>query len=216
MDEYEIQLARTSFRARIGSLRNDVARCFWPITTPTVPVDAPAPAVICNPPQYAPFPAAMYCFATADYFSSFWEGWNDSKNAPSGRNQNKRIMDFLCRYLLYPKKEAYLAIAFWRHKLMHTSEPRKLKSKETPPKTYVWWCGIGVSPHMRLQQPDDKKEEYVLGFDFNVFIRDLDEGVFGPRGYFTALANELDLQANYVKCFNEMEQYEIDFAKGGL
>jgi hypothetical protein len=58
MDETQIHLARTLFRARIDSLRKDIARCFWPISEPAVR----DPAL---------FPAVMYCFATIDYFSSF-------------------------------------------------------------------------------------------------------------------------------------------------
>ncbi len=205
MDETQIHVARSLFRARIDSLRNDVARCLFPISDSA----EPAPAL---------FPAVMYCFATIDYFSSFWEGWNDSKSShrPSKRNQNKRMTDFLCKFLLYPKKEAFVAITVWRHKLMHTSEPRKVSSVETPPKVYYWRCGTGVPHHMRLQ-PTDKADEFVLDFDCKVFVRDLDEGVFGPAGYFTALLrNEPGLQQNYIYCFDEMEQYKIDFSKAGL
>jgi hypothetical protein len=126
------------------------------------------------------------------------------------------MTDFLSKFLLYPKKEAFIAITVWRHKLMHNSEPRKVTSTETPPKAYIWWCGVGVPNHMRLQ-PTDKVDEFVLGFDCNVFLRDLEEGVFGPVGYFTALLhNEPGLQANYIKCFEEMDQYKIDFSKVGL
>lgn len=204
MDEYQIQLARTLFRARIDSLRNDVARCFWPINQSSTP-------------QYAPFPAVMYCLATLDYFSGFWQGWNDSRSPHrANRTQTLRMTDFLCRFLRYPRKESFIAVAIWRHKLMHTSEPRPVRSAETPPRRYVWRCGIGGSQHMRLQ-PTGNTDEYVLYFDCNEFLRDLEEGVFGPAAYFTALLrNEGDLQQNYIHCYDEMEQYPIDLSPIGL
>src|SRR5438094_8542195 len=141
MNEDQIQLARSSFRGRIDSLRSDVLRCFWPITNPSGVPGVPSPAVVYGPPQFAPFPAIMYCFATVDYFSSFWEGWNDSQHCPNKRRQSSRMTDFLCKFLRYRRKAAYLAISVWRHKLMHTSEPRVVRSTE--PRTYVWSCGIG-------------------------------------------------------------------------
>jgi hypothetical protein len=204
MDENQIHSARTQFRSRLESLRRDLARAFWPINEPGAP-----PAAI--------FPAVMYCFSMVDYFSSFWEGWNDMKNKPAGRDQNNRMTDFLCNYLLYPKKEAFLAISVWRHKLMHTSEPRIVTSTATTPDKFVWMAGANLpQAHMRLQ-PTEKPNEFFLAFDCMVFQRDLEEGIFGPSGYFTALIrNETGLQANYAACLTEMDQYKIDFSKVGL
>src|SRR4051794_25394503 len=106
MDEDQIQLARFLFRARIDSLRNDVLRAFWPITNPAAPAGARPLAILYGPPQYAPFPAVMYCFATVDYFSGFWAGGN--RNPVDGRNQTERLVDFLCTFLRYPRREAHV------------------------------------------------------------------------------------------------------------
>ena len=246
MDETQLHLARTLFRGRIDSLRNDVMRCFWPISNTSAADGTPAPAIIYRPPQYAPFPAMMYCCARIDYFSSFWEGWNDSNspNRPADRNQNKRMTDFLCKFVGYPRREAVLAINVWRHKLMHTSEPRIVRSTE--PRAYLWAVGVGGSCrvgeveayHMRLEElPATTKDpnRSLLYFDCHEFVHDLDEGVFGPTGYFTALLNNANyeppssalpppapppatrtLQQNYTDCYAEMEGYKIDFSKVGL
>ena len=111
MNSAEFLRARELFRARIDSLDHDTKRCFWPISEP----GAPGPAF---------FPPVIYCFATLDYFSSFWAGWNDLRHRPPGHscNQADRMSAFSERYLLYPRKESQIAIHCWRHKLMHTAE----------------------------------------------------------------------------------------------
>ena len=121
----DLERARDMFTERINSLENDTNRCFYGIFEP----GAPGPAF---------FPAIMYCFATLDYFSSFWAGWN--QRAPQGQSQTDRMVAFGERYLLYPRKEAQIAIHFWRHKLMHTAEPRPLRDSVTN-EAYCWSTG---------------------------------------------------------------------------
>jgi hypothetical protein len=116
MNSADLLRARELFRGRIDSLEHDTKRCFWPINEP----GAPGPAF---------FPSVMYCFATLDYFSSFWAGWNQTKG--HGQNQTDRMIAFSEKYLLYPRKESKIAIHFWRHKLMHTAEPRPLRDPST-------------------------------------------------------------------------------------
>lgn len=197
MDENMLHLARSRFRARIDSLRNDVARCFWDIPDR-------------NSPQIALFPALMYCFATVDYFSSLWRGWNKS-DPKKDRYQTPRMTDFLVAFLLYPKKEARLAIELWRHKLMHTSEPRRLGSKPPETKVYEWQAGIGLPNHMRLQEAGTPEHSF-LPFDCNEFVRDMEEAIFGPCGYFAALRDDPTLQQQYADCFKEFDDYKIDLS----
>ncbi len=198
MTAEELRDARDRFRSRIDSLDGDSRRCFWPIQDP----GAPGPAF---------FPPVMYAFATIDYFSSFWAGWNE--NRKKGQNQTKRMADFMERYLLYPQKESQLAIAFWRHKLMHTAEPRVLTDKSTGEK-YRWRMGThpDITHHMRLQpDPDPSKKTSVLEFCVFDLIRDLRDGVFGPRGYFEDLRNNVeDRQRLYLECLREFESYTFE------
>jgi hypothetical protein len=197
MNSAEFLQARELFRARIDSLDHDTKRCFWPISGP----GAPGPAF---------FPPVMYCFATLDYFSSFWAGWNDVKCKPSVQScsQTDRMIAFSEKYLLYPRKESQIAIHFWRHKLMHTAEPRPLRDKSTKD-SYVWSMGTEQDNHMRLVGTDDSTK-FILHFSPFVFIRDLQEGIFGPTGYFRDLQSNVDLlQSKYLKCLTEFESYEI-------
>lgn len=184
MNSADLLRARELFRARIDSLEHDTKRCFWPINEPA----APGPAF---------FPAVMYCFATLDYFSSFWAGWN----------QTERMIAFSEKYLLYPRKESEIAIQFWRHKLMHTAEPRSLRDSSTK-ESYIWSMGTRQDNHMRLVSTEDPSK-FVLHFCPFVFIQDLREGIFGPTGYFRDLQSNLDLQSKYRMCLAEFENYEI-------
>ncbi|MBI3800555.1 MAG: hypothetical protein HY268_26710 [Deltaproteobacteria bacterium] len=149
------------------------------------------------------FPAVMYCFATIDYFSGFWAGWNQSG---PGKNQTDRMIDFLDRYLLYPRKESQLAVHFWRHKLMHTSEPRKLHNADNN-EVYVWRTGTGLEHHMELAPLEG--QEFCLDLDPLTFVGDLRTGIFGPSGYFQELRGYADLQAKYLTCLCELESYRV-------
>jgi hypothetical protein len=106
----------------------------------------------------------MYCFATLDYFSSCWAGWN--RSGP-GKDQTARLIDFMTKFLLYGRKEATLAVHFWRHKLMHTSEPRVLRNKDND-EFYIWRTGTELDRHMELARLTD--QQYRLDFDPLVFL----------------------------------------------
>ena len=188
----DLVLARELFRARIDSLEHDTRRCFWPINE----AGAPGPAF---------FPAVMYAFATLDYFSSFWAGWNQTKPS-GGPNQTARMVDFVNKYLLYGRKESQIAVHFWRHKLMHTAEPRPLKDPNTS-EAYQWSMGGPDAGHMRLIEVTPKT--FQLHFSPAAFVRDLREGVFGPSGFFDDLRTDATLQANYEQCWKELETYEL-------
>jgi len=191
MTNSELALTRTRFRERIDSLEHDTIRCFWDIR------DSGAPGC-------AFFPPVMYAFATIDYFSSHWAGWNKSV---AGKDQTVRMTDFMDTYLLYPRKESQIAINFWRHKLMHTAEPRMLRNANND-EVYHWKIGKNLQRHMILVQVTTPNG-FSLEFDPFVLVRDLREGVFGPRGYFQDLQVSGDLQNKYCQCFQEMDSYTV-------
>ena len=188
MDTRDFLKAKNMFTERINSLQNDAMRAF-------VDIDKIAPA---------PFPIAMYAFATIDYFSSFWRGWN--QNLPSGEDQTKRMVDFLEEFLKYPKKESSIAINIWRHKLMHTAEPRILK--DNADSQYGWLIGPRVGNHWELQEYSS--HYFILNVGVFNLIDDLKEGVFGNNGYFKKLKSSSDLQENWKKMISEIENYKID------
>jgi hypothetical protein len=195
MNEAELGKALRLFRHRLASLEHDVRRCFWEIP------QGPGPAF---------FPAVMYCFATLDYFSSCWAGWN--RSGP-GKDQTARLIDFMTRFLLYGRKEATLAVHFWRHKLMHTSEPRVLRNKDND-ELYVWRTGTRLAHYMELVRLTD--QQYQLDFDPLEFLDDLRTAVLGPSGYFEDLRRSGDLQAKYEACFKEMDSYSVSLTEAGV
>lgn len=192
MTSGELHQIRELFRGRIDSLEQDTQRCFWPISDP-------------NAPGFAFFPPVMYCFATLDFFSSLWAGWNQS--APRGQNQTDRMVEFLEKYLLYPRKETQIAVHFWRHKLMHTAEPRVLKNSSIQ-ETYIWSIGISHENHVSLVGTNDPRV-FKLHFSPLAFVKDLREGIFGPSGYYRDIQGNLDIQEKYKTCFSEYEDYKI-------
>jgi len=192
MTETDFLLARSRLRERIDSLQNDVSRCYWDLRHPGAPASAP-------------FPAVMYAFATIDYLSSYWAGWNQSG---PGKSQTNRLTDFMRKYLLYPNKESQIAVNFWRHKLMHTAEPRILRNADNS-EIYIWEIGTPLRSHMMLL-PTHEPTTFKLQFDPFALVRDLRDGVFGPQGYFSDLQVSADLQANYEQCETEMESYRIN------
>lgn len=195
MTEAELGKVLRLFRQRIGSLDNDVRRCFWPIP---------------QGPGEAFFPAVMYCFATLDYFSSCWAGWNRSGLR---KDQTARLIDFMTKFLLYGRKEATLAVHFWRHKLMHTSEPRVLRNRNND-EVYRWRTGTGLDHHMELATLPDR--QYRLDFDPLVFLEDLRSAILGPSGYFDQLRHSGELQGKYEACFKEMDTYSVSLNEAGV
>lgn len=195
MTEAELGKAVRLFRQRILSLENDVRRCFWEIP------QGPGPAF---------FPAVMYCLATLDYFSSCWAGWN--RSGPD-KDQTNRLVDFMATFLLYGRKEAALAVHFWRHKLMHTSEPRVLRNTDND-EIYVWRTGTGLEHHMELARLTE--QQYRLDFDPLLFLEDLRSAILGPSGYFDQLRHSPDLQRKYDACFKEMDGYSVSLTGAGV
>jgi hypothetical protein len=183
----ELRDAKVTLRLRINSLKSDVVKC----------LSAKTPGI-------AYFPAVLYAFATLDYFSSLWSGWN---KAGKGRSQTARMVSFLEHFLSYRRKEAQIAIDIWRHKLMHTSEPRVVENAATGER-YVWSTGRGRTGHMRLV-PTGRPNEYRLHFSPLVFSQELRAAVFGPNGYFEELSSSPDLQIKWRSCNTEFENYSI-------
>lgn len=80
------------------------------------------------------FPSTLYgymiiCFASIDLLSAHWQG-NDS-------SQTRRMINFMDKYISPNREANSVAVHMWRHKLMHTSEPRFLTNQATG-KVYKW------------------------------------------------------------------------------
>lgn len=189
---FDPQAARSQFEERIYSLETDTNRCFWQIE------GGPGPAY---------FPPVLYAFATIDYFSSYWAGWSNSAGDRS-KKQTVRLVDFMVKYLGYDQRASTVAVAIWRHKLMHTAQPRILRAKNGSDR-FMWETGIGLMDHMNLS-PTGHPNKFILRFDSYAVVRDLRRGVLGPSGYFSDLCRSPDLQQKFLTCYNEMENYTVD------
>lgn len=189
---FDPQAARSQFEERINSLDNDTKRCFWKIA---------------SGPGEAYFPPVFYAFATIDYFSSYWAGWNDPLG-DKNKKQTPRLVAFMVKYLGYGQRASTVAVAIWRHKLMHTAQPRVLRA-HSGSDNFKWETGINLADHMTLS-PTGTPNEFLVRFDSYAVVRDLRKGVFGPTGYYSELCRSADLQRNYVACYNEMENYSVD------
>jgi hypothetical protein len=82
------------------------------------------------------FPETLYglmmaVFARFDILSAYWKG------DASTKGQTARMTEFLETFLRRNTEANVLAIQMWRHKLMHTSQPRYLLDEDTG-KTYRW------------------------------------------------------------------------------
>ena len=190
MDTEDLFHFKKLSEARLRSLENDAKRAFLPMADVA----------------YAPFPIVMYSFATVDYFSSFWAGWNDRRNRPDSdkRSQTKRMADFLEKYLTYPQRESQLAITIWRHKLMHTAEPRKLASEDG--KTLYWWS-ISDHDQRHWELVAEANGTFVLQIGVFNLIHDLNDGIMGPSGYFEELKGSSTLQCLCKQAMKELSGY---------
>jgi hypothetical protein len=232
MTPKELSDAKSRFEDKLKSLDNDARRAFFDFSKyPCLQNE--------KTPGYAPFPIAMYAFAVIDYFSSCWAGWNEPKAKDSlnkagkindSRSQTQRMADFLKEFLNYPKWESHLAIQFWRHKLMHTAEPRILADKAKN-LSYQWCIAANATDeaargyllelaviakrtplkHWHLYPNVSKNRKmFVIGvFDL---LADLRNGVLdSPNSYFKALEKETSLQNLYGEFQAELANYTFKF-----
>jgi hypothetical protein len=185
------------FRDRVDSVERDTRRCFEPMSG--------------LPP--APFPAVLYAFATLDYFSGCWKGWNDKswyaikrKKKRAERDQTMRMVEFLRKFFRYGKKESYLAVDIWRHKLMHTGEPRLLSHADGSLR-YGWEIDDEGTHHMQLRK--HAKGVMVLQFNPRQFAQDLREAIFGLGRYWHNVRHSKNLQEKLGRFLREIRSYRF-------
>lgn len=219
MKSFDCDSISNSIKGRIRSLENDAVRAF-------APVQGLDPS---------PFPIAMYAFATIDCLSSYWAGWNDGKIRDAkrikglfindGRSQTKRIADFLESFLGYQQLNSQIATAIWRHKLMHTAEPRRLRSGAD---LYHWCIGHDIGAitnklrserliaestkisHWSTCKVGGSIAEYLFIMSVQDLITDLRRGVLGSNGYLERLMNSRELQTNCVEFSDECDSYQFN------
>ncbi|MEM5875676.1 MAG: hypothetical protein QXX45_03875 [Candidatus Aenigmatarchaeota archaeon] len=140
----------------------------------------------------------MYFFSIIDLLSAY------EKGTEKKQTQTQRMEEFLTHYLKYGPKESKLAVQIWRHKLIHTSEPRRLIGSKSNLK-YYWllhWSNneLPNEQNMRFQQSSDPK---ILNICLFSLIKDLKSNL---GEYFKNL--KFDKVEEYQKFLENQKFYE--------
>jgi hypothetical protein len=149
------------------------------------------------------FPYTLYgymmtCFAHIDLLSAYWKG---NEHSPT-----ERMIDFMEKYISPNREASSVAVQMWRHKLMHTSEPRFL-TNQTTGKVYKWllhWREhLPIEQHFIFQETTDSK---ILNIGLMYLIEDITRGA---EKYLTDLASSHQLQKNYEQFQNVLDSYNL-------
>ncbi|MGH8003953.1 MAG: hypothetical protein ACRECJ_04435, partial [Limisphaerales bacterium] len=102
-----------------------------------------------------------------------------------------------------PNQEANsVAVQMWRHKLMHTGEPRYLFNEKTK-KTYRWllhwWEHLSVEQHYTFCETSDSR---ILNLGLIYLIGDLKKGL---EKYLSDLSMSEELQNKFNKAQTELD-----------
>lgn len=144
------------------------------------------------------FPATLWAyvmsgFSKLDLYSKLWDG-----DATSG--QTPRLRAFLARYLPRDPLADALAIQLWRHTLMHTSRPRRLRHPKTGREfSYLLHWGapeLSRSDHYRISGSNK------LDFGLEHFVDDLGTLL---AAYFADLNTMPELQVKALATWPKIE-----------
>ena len=120
------------------------------------------------------FPDVLYGFmmgvyARVDLASAYWKG--------SFESQTRRMVGFLDVYVSSDHEANSVSVQMWRHKLMHTSQPRFLRN-ETTNKIYCWllhwWEHLPSEQHYTFVETNDSR---ILNIGLIYLISDLKRGI---------------------------------------
>jgi len=149
------------------------------------------------------FPYTLYgymmtCFAHIDLLSSYWKGRDN--------RQTERMIAFMNEYISPNREANSVAVQVWRHKLMHTAEPRFL-TNQTTGKVYKWllhWHEhLPIEQHYTFQENADMK---ALNIGLMYLIGDIKRGV---QKYLTDMETSNQLQENYERFQSELDSYRL-------
>jgi hypothetical protein len=114
------------------------------------------------------FPATLWAyvmsgFSKVDLYSKLWDGG-------ATREQTPRMREFFARYLPRDPLADSLAIQLWRHTLMHTSRPRRLRDSTGREYSYLLHWG---APELLRDDHYRVSGNNKLDFGLEYFIEDL-------------------------------------------
>ena len=139
-------------------------------------------------------PAALYgymlgVFARIDLASAYWRGGDAG-------NQTERMVGFMEAYLGQPSDLCAVAVQMWRHKLIHTAQPRPLRHPTTG-FVYRWLLHWGEHlPEPQHFTLSESGEMRVLNLGLVYLIADLQRGL---ELFVEAAARDSAIQANMVR-----------------
>ena len=143
------------------------------------------------------FPATLCAFVMAgfarlDLYSRLWDGGATERQTP-------RMRAFLRSYLPREPLADALAIQLWRHTLMHTSRPRRLRDQNGQEYAYLLHWG---SPELSRAQHYQVSSGNKLDFGLEYFLDDLDTLL---TAYLADLSTVSHLQAKALAIWPEIE-----------
>lgn len=135
---------------------------------------------------------------TFDPYSQLWDG-----NMP--KNQTARMRAFLGRFLPRDATADAIAIQLWRHTLMHTSRPRRLRDRVTGQEySYLLYWG---SPELPADEHYRIVDGNKLDFGLEHFLKDLQRLL---AAYLSALDKSPDLQAKATATWQTIVTQEFE------
>ena len=141
----------------------------------------------------------MGVFTRIDLVSAHWRGTYKG-------DQTQRMVQFMDRYFCTNHEANSVAVQMWRHKLMHTAQPRYLRDSETGI-LYQWLLHweehLPQEQHFTFTVTDESR---ILNLGLVYLIRDFQRGV---ELYRTELASKAQLQAAFRKVEGELGTYEL-------
>lgn len=142
----------------------------------------------------------MRAFSYIDLVSSYWNG-------PGSKPQMERMVDFMDRYMGYERQAHSLAVQLWRHKLMHTARPRKLRDPATGKSMY--WLLQWYEQHLPREQHftvSDAGNQLNLNIGAIYLIEDVERAAIR---YFDELDGSQELQTKANATESELNSYEF-------
>lgn len=147
------------------------------------------------------YPATLWAFVMAgfarlDLYSRLWNG-------DATKGQTPRMRDFLKCYLPRDPLADALAIQLWRHTLMHTSRPRRLRDQSGREYSYLLhWGSPELSRAHHYQVSGGNKLDFGLAY----FLDDLDTLL---TAYLEDLARSSQLQMRALAIWPKIETQDF-------
>lgn len=147
------------------------------------------------------FPQTLYgymmeCFSFIDLLSSHWKGNEDA--------QTKRMISFMNEYIRLESELNSVLVQVWRHKLMHTSRPRKLKNGDSNKEYYWllhWYKHLPEEQHCTFIDSGNRR---ILNVGLIYFVRDIKRAL---KEYSKDLSGSEELKINFEKHAVSLESY---------